>query len=97
MADPIECAGRVFYALRKAGRRTAPARSYTFHAVTSYCRMALCSAEPGTSSGWAEPPAEEVTCPQCLRRLDRLRGNKPQPVWPRSLRAQLSGGSAERL
>ena len=62
---------RVFVALRKAGR-TAPGRGRVYHAVTPYCRIALCSNEPGAGSGWAEPPAKEVTCRECLRRIRAL-------------------------
>jgi hypothetical protein len=62
--------GRIFVALRKAGGscRNGP----VFHAVTPYCRIALCCAEPGAKSMWAEPPADGVTCPACLQRLARL-------------------------
>jgi hypothetical protein len=64
-------AGRTFFALRKDGplRGRAP----VYHAVSPYCRVALCSSEPGVQSGWAEPPADRVTCPVCQRRLERLR------------------------
>ncbi len=65
-------ADRVFVALRKSGH-VSNSRSPVFHAVTPYCRMSLCADEPGPGSGWAEPPAEHVTCAACLRRLDRLR------------------------
>lgn len=66
----IERGHRVFVALRKQGRfvRSKP----IFHAVTPYYRVALCCAEPGSSSEWAEPPAAAVTCPVCLRRLEKL-------------------------
>jgi hypothetical protein len=63
--------GRVFVALRKAG----PPRPHVqplFHAVTPFCRIALCGAEPGSRSFWAEPPSQSVTCPACLRRMARL-------------------------
>ena len=63
-------ADRTFVALRKAGRSSCPAGP-VYHAVTPGYRMALCSAEPGAGSDWAEPPAERVTCPICLRRLER--------------------------
>ena len=45
-----------------------------YHAVTPFCRIALCCTEPGVKSGWAEPPAAHVTCRECLRRLTRLSG-----------------------
>ena len=61
--------GRTFVALRKAGGK---ARSPVYHAVTPNCRIALCADEPGAGSGWAEPPADKITCPNCLRRLARL-------------------------
>jgi hypothetical protein len=64
-------AGRVFVSLRKSGR-VRPGREAIFHAVTPYCRMALCADEPGAGSVWAEPPAEHVTCAACLSRLARL-------------------------
>jgi hypothetical protein len=62
--------GRIFYALRKDG----PSRGHTpvYHAVSPHCRVALCCAEPGVQSGWAEPPASRVTCAACKRRLERL-------------------------
>jgi hypothetical protein len=66
----ISRSGRTFVALRKAGRPQSGEPAY--HAVTPYCRMALCAAEPGASSQWAEPPAERVTCAICLKRLERL-------------------------
>lgn len=61
----------MFVALRKDGpHRGRPA---VYHAVTPHCRIALCNAEPGSRSGWAEPPASQVTCPACRARLARLR------------------------
>ena len=63
---------REFVALRRAAVSYAGTRKPVFHAVTPFCRIALCSAEPGVKSGWAEPPADRVTCPECLRRLARL-------------------------
>jgi hypothetical protein len=71
MGTVIKRGERVFVALRKRGLRV-PRGNPLFHAVTPYCRMALCCAEPGARSEWAEPPAAEVTCLQCLRRLQRL-------------------------
>jgi hypothetical protein len=64
-------ADRVFVALRKSGR-VSHGRSPVFHAVTPHCRMSLCADEPGPGSWWAEPPADDVTCAACLRRLTRL-------------------------
>jgi hypothetical protein len=64
-------ADRTFIALHKAGR-ISRGRSRVYHAVTPHCRIALCSDEPGASSGWAEPPGNGVTCPACLERLQRL-------------------------
>ena len=69
--NALQRGGRVFVPLRKLGRAT-PGRSPVFHAVTPYCRMALCQAEPGAGSGWAEPPSERVTCQACLARLARM-------------------------
>jgi len=71
MGTVIERGDRVFVALRKQGRAIRGERPI-FHAVTPYCRIALCCAEPGTSSEWAEPPAAAVTCPRCRRRLEKL-------------------------
>jgi len=71
MDNVIERPGREFVALRKGGRRPASEQP-VYHAVTPNCRIALCSDEPGSRSGWAEPPGAEVTCPACLRRLARL-------------------------
>ena len=65
-------ADRVFVPLRKSGH-VSNSRSPVFHAVTPHCRMSLCADEPGPGSGWAESPAEHVTCAACLRRLERLR------------------------
>jgi hypothetical protein len=70
--DPFVVSGRTFVALRKAGR-PRHGRAPVFHAVTPHLRMSLCGDEPGPGSAWAEPPAEQVTCPECLRRLARLR------------------------
>ena len=67
-ANAITRGERVFVALRRA----KGARSPVYHAVTPHCRMALCAIEPGAGSGWAEPPAEKVTCTPCLQRLARL-------------------------
>ena len=67
----ITVAGRTFVALRKAGRPPAGTVPLS-HAVTPHCRMALCAAEPGAGSGWAETPEDAVTCAACLRRLERL-------------------------
>jgi hypothetical protein len=66
----IEIEGRRFFALRRLGPRSRGTQ--VFHAVSPHCRMALCSIEPGNKSGWAEPPAAEVTCSVCLQRLQRL-------------------------
>ncbi len=71
LANAIVRGERVFVALRKA-RPSSRGWSPVYHAVTPHCRMALCAAEPGAWSGWAEPPAEAVTCPACLKRLTRL-------------------------
>ena len=62
---------RVFVALRRA-RRSPLGHPPVYHAVTPHCRPALCAEEPGAWSRWAEPPAEAVTCPVCLKRLARL-------------------------
>ena len=62
---------RVFVALHRAGR-TPRGQTSVFHAVTPHCRPALCAAEPGAGSSWAEPPNDKVTCPVCLAQLARL-------------------------
>ncbi len=67
--EAITVGDRSFVALRKAGHSNA---SPVYHAVTPFCRIALCATEPGTRSGWAEPPASHVTCTACLNRLSRL-------------------------
>jgi hypothetical protein len=72
MENIIAVGDRTFVALRKA-RQSSSGRA-AYHAVTPHNRMALCSAEPGAASGWAEPPAEAVTCSACIDRLRRLRG-----------------------
>jgi hypothetical protein len=66
----IERGDRFFVALRKQGYATRS--EPIFHAVTPHFRIALCCAEPGARSEWAEPPAAAVTCPLCLRRLEKL-------------------------
>ena len=71
MATSITHVPREFVALRRATVTYSDARKPVFHAVTPFCRIALCSTEPGVKSGWAEPPANQVTCPECLRRLAR--------------------------
>jgi hypothetical protein len=71
LPNAITIAGRIFMARRKA-RPAPPGRASLFHAVTPHCRMSLCAVEPGAGSSWAEPPAEAVTCPECLRRLARI-------------------------
>ncbi len=73
MLNAITVSGRTFVALRKAGRPVGGG-TRVYHAVTPYCRPALCADEPGNGSGWEEPPHHEVTCKACLKRLDRLRG-----------------------
>jgi hypothetical protein len=67
-ANAIVIADQVFVALRKAGRPSA-GWSPAYHAVTPCYRVALCSAEPGPGSSWAEPPNGMVTCPNCLKRM----------------------------
>jgi hypothetical protein len=69
----IDRMGRHFVAVCKRGGPRVSGHAAVFHAVTPECRIALCGAEPGPRSGWAEP-AEQVTCPQCLTRLARLQG-----------------------
>ena len=71
-------------ALRKAGHANA---SPVYHTVTGFCRIALCATEPGTRSGWAEPPASHVTCPACLNRLSRLQQTTPRAA---TLRREVS-------
>lgn len=71
LQNAIVRGARVFVALRKAGR-TQSGQAPVFHAVTPNCRPALCAAEPGAGSSWAEPPSATVTCPLCLTRLARL-------------------------
>ena len=71
MQNTINIFGRTFVALRKSGR-AKPGHSKVYHAVTPYCRPALCAAEPGAGSGWEEPPHHEVTCKECLKRLERI-------------------------
>ena len=68
-SNVLSVSGRVFVALCKAGPR---AKASVYHAVTPHCRIALCTAEPGARSEWAEPPGHRVTCPACLKRLSQL-------------------------
>jgi hypothetical protein len=72
-ANIIFESGRIFVALRKDGPVPGSTRPAMYHAVTPDCRMALCATEPGSASGWAEPPSEAVTCRICLGKLARLR------------------------
>ena len=69
--DAIEHGERSFVALRKARHPTA-GHLPVYHAVTPHCRMTPCAVEPGAGSGWAELPAQAVTCPACLKRLARM-------------------------
>src|SRR3954453_18340170 len=95
--NAIVCAGRVFVALRKSGR-SSPGRTVVFHAVTPHCRMSLCADEPGARSGWAEPPANNVTCRTCLRRLRRLAGPGVEArERPTSARSGISPGCSVQL
>jgi hypothetical protein len=73
MENSFQYLQREFVALRKATVTYSDGRMPVFHAVTPFCRIALCSTEPGAKSKWAEPPANNVTCRECLRRLARLR------------------------
>ena len=42
------------------------------HAVPSDSWRALCGAYPGKrSAGWSEWDEKEVTCPRCLKKLER--------------------------
>ena len=70
MGNTLKIKDRTFVILRKAGR--ASAAQFSYHAVAPNVRAALCGAEPGSASRWAEPPAEAVTCQACLKRLRRL-------------------------
>jgi len=72
MARPPAGTERTFVALCKAGGSGRPRPAAVYHAVTPHCRMALCADEPGAGSRWTEPPAGAITCPACLRRLERL-------------------------
>ena len=74
MESVIVASGREFVALRKSASRESLEHPSAYHAVTPFCRIALCCTEPGVKSGWAEPPAAHVTCRECLRRLTRLSG-----------------------
>jgi hypothetical protein len=73
MSEIIECAGRWFVAMRKTGGRSFPIGNRGYHAAAPFCGIALCSAEPGTRSWWADAPAEHMTCPESLRRLIKIR------------------------
>jgi len=76
-------AGRTFVALRKDGPPSIGRHPPRYHAVTPYCRIALCATEPGARSGWAEPPSANVTCSACLEKLARLRGGgKRRQLYP---------------
>ena len=67
MVNVIVCSDRMFIPRRMASARS---RRVIYHAVQpSY---ALCFAEPGQRSGWAEPAGERVTYTRCLARLSRL-------------------------
>lgn len=72
-------AERLFVALRKDGPAFAAGRRPMYHAVTPYCRMALCATEPGAASAWAEPPSDIVTCRICLQKLNRLNATVRTP------------------
>ncbi len=70
-SNAITCGKRTFVALRKTGR-ARPGYWPIYHAVSPYCRPALCADEPSAGSSWAEPPHDIVTCPACLKRLTQL-------------------------
>jgi hypothetical protein len=70
---------RLFVALRKDGPSGAAGRKPMYHAVTPFCRIALCTTEPGAASGWAEPPSDSVTCRACLEKLRRLNAGVGSP------------------
>lgn len=72
----LQTNGRVFVALRKGGVKNRGFPSPVYHAVTPHMRMALCGTEPGSGSGWAEPPSQHVTCPICRQRLMRLQADR---------------------
>ena len=56
----ITRADRAFIALHKAGRISS-GRERVYHAVTPHCRIALCSDEPGASSGWAARRVDDMS------------------------------------
>jgi hypothetical protein len=72
MIEIIECMGWRLAAMQKAGGRSLPIANRAYQPVTPFCRIALCSAELGTRSWWANA-VERMTCPECLRRLIKLR------------------------
>ena len=65
-------------------RRLTSARSrrVIYHAVQPGYQLALCFAEPGQRSGWAELAGERVTCSRCLARLSRLMPDEKSTVPP---------------
>jgi hypothetical protein len=70
MSEIIECAGRRFVALRKASGRSLSIGNRAYHAVLPHCAL-LCRTR--SRSWWANAAAERMTCPECLRRLIKLR------------------------
>jgi hypothetical protein len=77
MVNVIVCSERMFVPRRLASAR---GRRVVYHAVQHGYQSALCFAEPGQRSGWAEPAGEAVTCTRCLARLSRL--TREQSVAP---------------
>lgn len=69
MKSDIECR-------RLAGRCTDGAergKGQLFHAVPTISNTALCGAKPGRhSAGWSETVGQDITCPKCLRKLQRM-------------------------
>lgn len=48
------------------------------HAVPAGQWAALCGKEPGRlSAGWSEYIDDAVTCPRCLRKIEKMKEPKP--------------------
>jgi hypothetical protein len=85
MSEIIECAGRRFVALRKTDGRLFPIGDRGYHAAAPFCGVALCSAEPGTRSWWADAPVEHMIPQSACGVLIKLRNlvcNWSEPSRP---------------
>lgn len=57
----------------RSGSDNTGTRAHALKTPVGIWDKALCGREPsGRSAGWSAYPSETVTCPACLKRLERL-------------------------